>query len=189
MSEEVKVAPATPEETTEVKATAPQESPKQAKQPYKVFDSEEDFQRELKSAESKAKNDILKRLNLNSVDEGTQTLTKAEKLEQDLQMAFEKLQSLEEENALVKLGVQEEYKEEALTLARARKTADKSLEQALKEVGEKFPDLFAQPVKKGVERLGSETSDQTVDVSGDALSEYLQTRHAHLRRAAQAAKK
>lgn len=190
MSEEVKVAPATPEATTEVKATAPQETaPTQAKEPYKVFDSEEDFQRELKSAESKAKNDILKRLNLNSVDEGTQTLTKAEKLEQDLQMAFDKLQSLEEENALVRLGVQDEYKEEALTLARARKTTDKSLEQALKEVGEKFPNLFAQP-KKGVEKLGSETSDQNpVDVSGDALSEFLQARHPHLRRAAQAAKK
>jgi hypothetical protein len=190
MSEELQVTQATqaaPEENKQVEATAPKETttPTQNKQPFKVFDSEEDFQRELKSAESRAKNDILKRLNLNSVDEGTQTITKAEQLEQDLSKAFAKLQSLEEENALVKLGVQDEYKEEALTLARARKTEDKSLEQALKEVGEKFPDLLS-PTKKGVEKLGSETTDQSpADISNDALSKYLQERHPHLRRAAQ----
>lgn len=187
MSEELQATQAAPEENKQVETTAPKETttPTQNKQPFKVFDSEEDFQRELKSAESRAKNDILKRLNLNSVDEGTQTITKAEQLEQDLSKAFAKLQSLEEENALVKLGVQDEYKEEALTLARARKTEDKSLEQALKEVGEKFPDLF-NVRKKGVEKLGSETTDQSpADISNDALSKYLQDRHPHLRRAAQ----
>lgn len=136
------------------KAPATQETP--PKQAYKTFENEEEYNKALQSERSKAKHEILQKLGLESVEKGKENLTKAEELEQHLQKAISRLNQLEEENVLVKTGVQDEFKEEALTLARAKVSDEVSLEAALKQVTEKFPNLVSPQKKQGVEKVGAE---------------------------------
>lgn len=155
MSEELKA----PEVTVEVtEAPAVQETtPTQATEPFKAFTTEEEFNNFVKSTSSKAKNEILKALETNSVDEGKEKMSQAEVLEQDLQKAITRLNQLEEENALVRVGIQDEFKEEALVLARAKVNDSLNLENALKQVSEKFPNLLAQKLKgEKLEKVGAE---------------------------------
>ena len=140
----------------EATVTEETKTPEQAK-PYKVFTTEDEYQKELKSAQSKAKNEILKSLGVNSVDDGKTNLTKAEQLEKDLQAAVTKLNGLEEENALVKAQVSEDFREEALVLARAK--TDLPLDKALAEVVKKFPNLQGKAAQKGLEKAGSEKTE------------------------------
>ena len=163
---------------TETNKTDTPES--QESKPYKSFATEEEYQKELKSAESKAKHGILQKLGINSVDEGTQNLTKAEQLEKDLQSTVQRLQQLEEENALVRVGIQDDYKDEAITLARAKVNDKTNFETALKQVGEKFPNLLGAQ-KKGVEKVGSEGSEQNPKTGSEQLTEKLAKKYPWLK--------
>lgn len=133
--------------------------------PYKVFTSEEEYQKELKSAQSKAKNEILQKLGVKSVDEGTKSLTKAEELEKDLQTTLSRLQKIEEESVLVKSGIAEDYYQEALTLAKSKVNDNTTLEAAMKEVVTKFPNLLGKvkqdPLKVGGDKKPNKEDGET----------------------------
>lgn len=181
MSEEVKATQEVTEAKTEAKeATATQEtSPQQAPAAYKVFATEEEFTKALQSEKSKAKHEILQKLGIDSVDSGKENLTKAEVLEQDLSKAITRLNQLEEENALVRIGIQEEFKDEALTLARAKVTEDRNLEAALREVTKKFPNLLNQPEKpkEKVGKVGAEKGVKQETTDAQRLLEDLNKRY------------
>ena len=162
MSEEVKATEVT--ETTKVEQpTAVQEASKettqaQVAQPFKSFATEEEFNNFVKSTSSKAKHSILQEFETTSVDEGKQKMSQAEQLQKDLQIAVTRLTQLEEENAVVKLGVNEEFREEALTLARSKVSDSKTLDAALQEVTQKFPNLLKGVIVQGekIEKIGGE---------------------------------
>lgn len=162
-------------EETVSKETTKQET----QEPYKAFATEEDYQKELKSAQSKAKNEILQKLGVKSVDEGTQNLTKADQLEQDLKATVSRLQQLEEENVLVRAEISDDYKKEALTLARASVDENTSLEVALKQVVEKFPNLLKAP-KKGVERVGLDGANTDPKTVSEQLTQQLSKKYPWL---------
>jgi hypothetical protein len=159
MSEEVKAAPVT--ETVEQPTAAPEASKEttqaQVDQPFKAFATEEEFNNFVKSTSSKAKHSILQEFETKSVDEGKQKMSQAEELQKDLQTAVTRLTQLEEENAVVKLGINDEFRDEALTLARAKVSDKKTLDAALQEVTQKFPNLLKGTVQgEKIEKIGGE---------------------------------
>lgn len=109
---------------------------KSTEQPFKVFANEEEYNKAIKSEKSKAKNEVLKELGIKSIDEAKASLTKAQTLEQELNTTKQSLNSTQEQLALIEIGVKEEYRQEALTLA---KTAGGDLKEALKAVVTKLP--------------------------------------------------
>jgi len=158
--EDVKNA-VTPEIKAEVKGTEAVEAKAETAQTptadAKTF-TEEELNKLLQSERSKAKNEILKALDIKSVDAGKENLTKAEQLELNLKTALDKLEKLEEENAVVKVGVEEQFREEALTLAKAKVNSTKNLEAALKEVVAKFPGLTGKS-GEAVTKVGAEKTE------------------------------
>jgi len=158
MSEEVKAPEVTQATPEVVEAPAAQETtPTQASATFKAFATEEEFNNFVKSTSSKAKNEILKALEANSVDEGRQKMSQAEQLEEQLQATVKRLNQLEEENALVKVGVLDEFRDEALTLARSKTNNEINLEEALRQVAGKFPNLLVQqPKTEKIQKIGAE---------------------------------
>lgn len=189
MAEEVKATEATEatKATSQVEPTAaaqeaPKASPTQEQaQPFKAFATEEEFNNFLKSTSSKAKNEILKALETNSVDEGKEKLSQAEQLQKDLQTAVTRLTQLEEENVVVKLGVNDEFREEALTLARAKVSDQTSLSKALEEVTKKFPNLTKGTQAQGdkIEKIGGDKTDSKPAVT-DSVKENLKKKYPWL---------
>ena len=174
MSEEVKVAP----EVEVAEAPVVEETTSQATEPFKAFTTEEEFNNFVKSTSSKAKNEILKALETNSVDEGKEKMSQAQQLEQDLHKAITRLNQLEEENALVKIGVQDEFREEALTLARAKIDDSTNLESALKQVTSKFPNLLAQkPKGEKLEKVGAEKGTPKPQDDAQSIVDMLNARY------------
>jgi hypothetical protein len=128
------------QETKEVQPEAGQVTPQETNAVessiFKTFASEEDFEKTLKSERSKAQAALLKELNIKSIDEGKETLTKATTYESELESTKSELQKTKEFLALQELGVKEEYRAEALTLA---KSQGGDLKEALKNVIAKLP--------------------------------------------------
>jgi hypothetical protein len=159
--------PVTPATTETVTATAVEPAAKptgDAQAPYKTFATEDEFNRILQSERSKAKGEILKQLNIENVENGKKELTKAEQLESDLKVTLTRLEQLEQENAIVKVGIADEFKEEALTLAKAKVNSTKNLEAALREVSSRLPNLLAAGGAK-VEKVGADKGAATQPAS------------------------
>ena len=173
MSEEVK-APEVTETPKVEQPTAAQEVSKettqtQETQPYKAFATEEEFNNFVKSTSSKAKHSILKEFETTSVDEGKEKMSKSEELQKDLQIAVNRLTQLEEENAVVKLGITEEFRQEALTLARAQVSDKVSLEQALESVTKKIPNFIKGTQGEKIQKIGSEKTTVKVSEGNDIV--------------------
>jgi hypothetical protein len=151
------VTPATTNTATapEVKEEAKAATTTEAAQATKTF-TEDELNKLLQSERSKAKGEILKALDIKSVDDGKQNLTKSEQLELNLKTALTKLEQLEEENAIVKLGVAAEFKEEALTLAKAKVNSTTNLQVALQNVVAKFPGFLANGSVKELPKVGAD---------------------------------
>jgi hypothetical protein len=150
------VVQATEQETPEVKPetveVTPQETIAAESKHFKTFTSEEDFEKTLKSERSKAQAALLKELGIKSIDEGKETLTKATTYESELESTKSELQKTKEFLALQELGVKEEYRAEALTLA---KSQGGDLKEALRGVIAKLPIMS---VKVGEISLGTDKS-------------------------------
>jgi hypothetical protein len=133
------------QETKEVQPEAGQVTPQETNAVessiFKTFASEEDFEKTLKSERSKAQAALLKELGIKSIDEGKEFLTKASTYENELETAKVELQRTKEFLALQELGVKEEYKQEALTLA---KSQGGDLKESLKSVIAKLPIMSSK---------------------------------------------
>lgn len=150
--------PDTPESGKD--STEGKEKTAQENQPYKAFSSEEEFNKFVKSQQSKAKNDILKALEAKSVDEGKQKLNESQQLKQELDATANRIAQLEEENAIVKTGVSEDYKDDALTLARAKVDDNTDLSSALAEVIKKHPHMAGKQNKPKDVKVGSDKGNE-----------------------------
>lgn len=135
---------------------------------YKNFATEEDFEKTLKSERSKAQAAMLKDLGITSIDQGKEYLTKATTFEKELDGVRSELQQTKEFLALQELGVRDEYKQEALTLA---KSQGGDLKDALKSVIAKLPIMS---VKAGELAVGTQ---KTADVEEGTVKKHIGERY------------
>lgn len=184
MAEEVKVTEkleATPkvEQPTAAQEASKETTPAQVNQPFKAFATEEEFNNFVKSTSSKAKHSILQALETNSVDEGKQKMSQAEQLAEDLQKTVTRLNQLEEENAVVRLGINEEFRSEALTLAKAKVDESTNLEAALAEVTKKFPNLLKGTQLQGdkIEKVGGDKAPAKKTEGADTVKANLKKKY------------
>ncbi|NLZ45513.1 MAG: hypothetical protein GX896_02360 [Clostridiales bacterium] len=110
-----------------------------AKEPFKTFESEDDYNREIRSQRSKAKKEVLDELGVKSIDEAKTNLSKSATLETELNETKSKYQTLEQDYHLSKAGVKDEYKEEVITLAKAKMNDETTFDKALEAVIQKMP--------------------------------------------------
>lgn len=128
------------------------------KKPFKTFATEEEYNNELKSTASKAKNELLNKIGVKSVDEATTKIAKGKESDE----IATKYVELQEEVIVTRLGIREEYKSEALALAKLNVKDDVTLEEALTGVVKKLP-VMADPkrqVKLGTEKTKEQQDDE-----------------------------
>ena len=155
-------------EQTEVTTQAEQVEVKEpVNTSYKVFDTEDDYNREMKSTSSKAKYEMLKELGAKNLDEVRGKFTELEAVKSELanldsirsELETTKLekQKVSEDLIVTKLGVKEESRDDFLVLAKNKLgDFDNSLEDAAKSILDKYTyfsnsDVIAQ-TKIGVEK-------------------------------------
>jgi len=140
-----------------------EETPKE--KPFKSFATEDEFNSAIKSERSKAQNLILKELGISSVKEGKETLSNTKELSE----YKEKYNKLQEDLIVTKAGVKEEFKEEALTLAKTYTSEEVNLEQALEKVIEKMPIMLGKEQGK-FRQLGGTKGDGQKEEISDAIA-------------------
>ena len=139
-------------------------------QPEKTYTAEE-YNRAIQSANSKGKNEILKALGINSIDEGKNLISGKSDLEKDiadLKARFaeseRKAQESERKAAVLSKGVDAAHVEDATILAAAKATGDKTFDAALDEVLKANPQfLAAQPAAFGSQKTPSPAKDGLQD--------------------------
>ena len=154
------ILPAAPEVAqaeAKPEVTAPQTPETEAK-PFKVFATEEEFNKSLQSERSKAKHEVLKELNANSVDAVKETLTAYQVVQKTAEELKAKTSKLEEQLVVTQLGILPEFIQEAITLAKTK--TDKPLTDALAEVVSKFTNMVAKIGVKPEVKLGTEANPQ-----------------------------
>ena len=111
--------------------------------------SKADYEKAIQSASSKAKNEILKSLGINSVKEFQElkntyqtAINEKTTLEENISNLNKENTKLQENLLLSKLGVSEEYSNDLLTLAKSKVDENHSLEQVSRELLEKYPEGY-----------------------------------------------
>lgn len=149
--------------------------------PFKVFQTQEEYDNAIKSEASKQKNDWLKENNLKNVDEYRATMAKYDEAIKakesqdasikDLQMKLEK----SNEDILARdLGVSPDHRDDLMILAKAKVTKDVTLEQAAKSILDSTPSwkgVGAAP-RIGTERHDQPNTDQTAPKQDRLLTEF-----------------
>lgn len=134
--------------------------------------SKADYEKAIQSASSKAKNEILKSLGINSVKEfqdlkGTYETAINEKtsLEESINSLNREKLKLQEDLMLSKLGVSEEYSNDLLTLAKSKIDENHSLEEVSKELLEKYPQWrnSRESIKMGTEKTDNRAKEPEID--------------------------
>lgn len=126
---------------------ADQKPQDEGSQPFKTFETEDEFNRAIKSARSSAKNEVLKELGITSIADAKETLTNAALVADELETVKTEKQNLTYNLSLAKAGVADEFMNEALTLAKAGVNDKTDFETSLASVLGKFPNMTS--VKKG----------------------------------------
>lgn len=120
----------------------------QPTQPFKVFDSEDDFNKAIQSASSKAKGEILKELGIESVNAFKEQLTKVQESTSriaDYEAMQSRMRELEtknrnlEDNLLVaKYNLRDEAKEMFINLVRSSVKEGQSIEDVADKIYQTF---------------------------------------------------
>lgn len=154
MENEQGAEPSTQEPATDQSAKV---DPAQASQPFKVFQTEDEYNKAIQSASSKAKFDWLKENNLSTVEEYKSKTAAAEAAIAEKESLTKKaldlsgeLEKEKETNILLRNNVSDSYKEDLMTLAKAKVSDKVDLESAVKEILDKNPAWKnASPAKFG----------------------------------------
>lgn len=154
----------------------------ETKTSYKSFETEDEYNQAIKSERSKAKNEVLKSLGIDNLDEGKTQLTKASKLEEELRSTKVKTTELEEQLTLTKNGVKEDYAKEALELAKSKVNDEVDLSTALGEVIKKFPMMASETPTKSKPNVGGEKNNEKKDTDDQAsIKENLKSKYPWLK--------
>lgn len=141
--------------TTAPDTTNPQDqvpaNPPAPAQPFKSFATKDEYETAVKSERSKAQNDLLKEIGIQKVQDAKDAITKYAALETQHNELKIKANQLEETLTLKDAGIKDEYREEALTLAKAKVNEKTNLAEALKQVIAKMPIISSVVgVKDGI---------------------------------------
>jgi hypothetical protein len=147
---------------------------------FKEFSTEDDYNNSIKSERSKAKNEILVELGLTNVAEGKEALTKTSTLQEAFDTATTKATKLEESLALTKLGIGDDYAQEALALAKGRVNDKVDLTAALTEVSKKFPVMLGKSIVKTPD-IGGERKEDTSSADEGTLKKNLSKKYPWLK--------
>jgi hypothetical protein len=189
-NQETQVQEQVTETSTQEQTAAPQE---QTASPYKVFANEDEYKKEIQSTSSKAKYEMLKELNVKNVEEirvkfseleaAKAELSEYGKLKDELDNLTAEKTRIAEDLVLTKFGVQDTFKQEALTLAKSKvNDFEGSLEKAMEDVLVKFPSLAGkeQASQQTPSKIGTQRNPASVNVS-DQEKERLMKRYPHLK--------
>jgi len=134
--------------------------------------TEQEYTKALQSAASKAKYSLLQELGVKSVQEFRDlkatyetSIKDSGEIRTKLEESEKKVVGLTEDIATMKAGVSDEFKDDFLTLVHSKMSADKSFDDAAKEVLDKNPTwkVGSEPIK-----LGNDKSETKVDSSDEA---------------------
>ena len=120
----------------------------QPTQPFKVFDSEDDFNKAIQSASSKAKGEILKELGIESVNafkeqltkvqEGTSRIADYEAMQSRVRELETKNRNLEDNLLVAKYNLRDEAKEMFINLVRSSVKEGQSIEDVADKIYQTF---------------------------------------------------
>ena len=151
-------------------------SPQEEQKPFKVFATEEEYRKEVQSAKSNGKFEILKEIGVKNLDEVRTRFTELEAVKNELVEASKfkdeletiklERQSLEENLLVTKLGVREDVKDDFLVLSKAKMTSTEgiSLEDAMKQTLEKYTS-FKNEDSIVANKIGTEKTQKSPDRS------------------------
>ena len=117
--------------------TVSEVSPKQEvkpEEPFKVFKTEEEFNKTFKSEVSKAKNEWLKDVGAASVDEFKASKSKYDEAAKNYDQVVKERNDLSDKLVVRELDVSDEFQNDLLTLAKAKVTPEKDLKTAAAEI-------------------------------------------------------
>lgn len=151
---------------------------------FKAFATEEDFNKVIKSEQSKAKNELMKELGIKNVQEAKETFAKVAQLETQINEFQTKTTEWEtkytqvaEELVITQFNIKPELKEEALTLAKAKVTAEMPLNKALEAVVAKLPHLV--DTQKRFQPIGNQKGAKD---ENSVVSDSLAKKYPHLKK-------
>ena len=143
--------------------------------PFKTFATEEEYNTALKSERSKGKGELLKELGVDKLETAKTAITKVQELETQLNTTKSEFQKAQEELVLLQVGVKEEFKNEALTLAKAQVKDGVDLKAALTTVITKLPSMAVPTGLKG--NLGGESNSNQTKSEQDGINAELSKKY------------
>lgn len=161
----------TDETTTPEEQVTTEENKPAEETPFKSFATEEEYNKAIKSEQSKAKNELLKEMGVKSVQETKDALAKVASFDE----LNTKYQKLEENLTLTELGVKDEFKDEALLLAKSKVTDEMGLKDALTDVIKKMPNLAKAPIADII--IGTERGDKKEIEEENSASKRIAEKH------------
>jgi len=181
------------EQTVEVTAETEKVEEIKVEEPFKVFKTKDEFEKEVQSVSSKAKYSILSEIGIKSVIEAKQALSELNSAKSELaklselRLELDKMNAekskLSEELVLTKYGVQEDVKVEVLTLAKAKLPEfENNLEKAMEATIKKFPQFTKTPEAQLLGKLGTEKAATTKVLDQDPLADFKRVAMAGLKK-------
>lgn len=167
------------DETVNNNITAESETaPVEAENNTTITMTEVELNKKLQSASSKGKNELLKELGITSTKDFHDlkntyetAINNKTTLEDSINKLTQEKNKLTEDLMLTKLGVADEFREDLLTLAKAKVDENHSLEDISKSLLEKFPQFRTtrETVKIGTEKA---TLKEELPVDDELSSKY-----------------
>lgn len=154
---------ATPAPAANTSAQEAPKAPAEQPQPFKVFNTEDDFKAEV----NRAKGDWLKQVGATSVDEYKAKVKQYNDAIAERDSLIKQRNDLNEKLVVNDLGVADDHREDLLTLAKSRIAPDKDLRAAAAEVLQKNPTWMKA---KGDIRIGTEKPEDGLSSQPSALT-------------------
>ena len=145
--------------------------PETTTQPFKAFENEEEFNKFTQSISSKAKGELLKEIGYNSVSDIKSVVEKGNQFD-DISNKYTEVESkykgaIDEAEALridlitTKYNISDEFKDEFVTLTKAKVNDDTDINKAAQSVYEKLSKSFFNEGKKPSIKIGGDSSKIT----------------------------
>jgi hypothetical protein len=158
------------------------------KSPYKVFDDEDTYKKEVQSVASKAKYELLEKTGEKSVEAIKAKFAELETVKNELKSLSEiknqleqskkEKQNLEENLLMTKLGIKTELQSDFLTLAKTRLESAGDLTNAMTQTLEKYS--YFKGNESPMVKIGTEKKPSNVDL-GDEELQRLVKKYPHLK--------
>ena len=157
------------QETPKVEETQPKVEA--TTQPFKAFESEEEFSKFTQSISSKAKGEILKEIGGSNVNEIKDIMSKGKQYDEinekytSIESKFNEVKTvngqLQEKLILTKFNIADDFKDEFLTLAKAKVNDEVNIDAASQLAFDKLVKTFFKEGNKHSIKIGGDSSKVT----------------------------